>query len=229
MNSKSLMRAAFSFVAALVFATIGVNAIAQTSGYVMDQRGLVVKTPFGLCVRTGYWTPAMATAECDPDLVPKMPAATPAPRMAPPPPAPRMAPPPPARRPAPMTEKVTFSADALFDFDKSAIRSDAKSSLDSLVSKLKGVKVDTIIVIGHADRIGSNAYNLKLSLRRAISVKDYLVSKGVPGNRIYTEGKGERQPVTKPGQCKGRKSPKLIACLQPDRRVVVEIVGTHSR
>jgi len=230
MNFRSVMRAAFSSISLLVFCIVGMEANAQISGYVTDQRGLVVKTPFGLCVRTGYWSPAMATVECDPDLIPKKPAPAPAaPRVAPPPPKPRAAPPAPPRRPTPVMEKVTLSADALFDFDKAVIRPDARTSLDGLVNKVRGVKVDTLIVIGHADRIGSDAYNMKLSLRRADAVKGYLVSKGIPANRIYTEGKGERQPATKAGACKGLRDKKLIACLQPDRRVVVEIVGTRSR
>ena len=85
-----------------------------------------------------------------------------------------------------------------------------------------------MIAVGHADRIGSAAYNQKLSEKRAASVKDYLVKKGIPANRVYTEGKGSKQPVTKPGECKGPKSAKVIACLQPDRRVDIEIIGTSK-
>ncbi|MBI2316118.1 MAG: OmpA family protein [Betaproteobacteria bacterium] len=219
---------------ALLLGTVSAPASAQTSGYLLDQRGAVVKSPNNLCWRTGYWSPAMATAECDPDLVPKKPAAPPpikkpAPPAKPPAPAPRAKPPAPAPRVTPVTQKVTLSADALFDFDKSVIRPDGRTRLDELVGRIKGVSVETIIAIGHADRIGSNAYNMKLSQRRADSVKAYLVSKGIPANRIHTEGRGEKEPVTKPGQCKGtKKTPKLVACLQPDRRVVIEVVGTRS-
>lgn len=217
-------------VAALALPTIAMDANAQTSGYVMDQRGAVVKSGFGLCWRTGFWTPAMATEECDPDLVPKKPVAPkPAPKAAPPAPAPKAAPPKPAARIAPVGEKVTLSADSLFDFDKSVIRPDGKTKLDDLVGRIKTINLDTVIAIGHTDRFGSDAYNMKLSQRRAEAVKAYLVSKGVPANRIHTEGKGEKQPVTKPGSCKGKKSTKVIACLQPDRRVVVEVVGTRKQ
>ena len=218
-------------VAALTLTAFGADVSAQSSGYLTDQRGVVVKSGFGLCWRTGYWSPAMATQECDPaDLVPKKPALlAPAARATPPAPAPQAKPPAPAPRVAPVTQKVTLSADALFDFDKSAIRPDGKARLDDLVRSIKAVSVDTIIAIGHTDRIGSDAYNMKLSQRRAESVKAYLVSAGVAANRIHTEGKGKKEPVTKPGNCKGKKSTKVIACLQPDRRVVIEVVGTRSR
>jgi OOP family OmpA-OmpF porin len=163
----------------------------------------------------------MATTECDPDLVPKKPMAAPAP-------APRAAPPAPARAPAPaakpapkpVKEKVTMAADAHFDFDKSALKPEGKAKLDDLVGKLKAVNLEVVIAIGHTDSIGSNAYNQKLSLRRASSVRDYLISKGVVANRIYTEGKGETQPVadnkTKEGRAK-------------NRRVEIEVVGTRQR
>ena len=218
----------------IAFSAPAMNVSAQTvdkSGYLQDTRGDVVKNPYNLCWRTGYWSPALAIAECDPDLVPK-----PAPRPTPAAPAPTPAPKPaaPAPKPAPKpaavspaTGKVTLSADALFDFDKSVIKPAAKGKLDDLVGKIKGINLEVAIAIGHADRIGSDAYNNKLSLRRADSVKAYLVSKGIPANRIYTEGKGEKQPVKDCPAMKDRK--KLIECLQPNRRVEVEVVGTRGK
>ena len=201
------------------------GAFAQDNGCVQaPTSGVTVKNPFGLCWRTGYWTPAMATTECDPDLVPKKAAPAPAPVAAPPAPAPAATP-----AATPVAEKVTLSADTLFDFDKSALRSDGKAKLDDLVGKLKAVDVQTIIDIGYADRIGSKAYNLKLSNRRAETVKAYLVSKGVAADRILAKGKGEENPVTRPGQCKGHVTRKLIKCLQPDRRVEIEVIGTRTR
>ena len=190
------------------------------SGYWMEPAAnLPWRNAEGQCWRASYWTPAMATEQCDPDLVKKPEAA------APPPP-----PPPPPARPAPMMEKVTLSADTLFDFDKAVIRNDAEAKLDALVGKLKSVDLETVIDVGYTDRIGSEAYNLKLSQRRADAVKAYLVSRGIAADRIEAEGKGKANPVTHPGQCKGRKATrKLIACLQPDRRVEIEVIGTRAR
>ncbi|HYS58094.1 MAG TPA: OmpA family protein [Burkholderiales bacterium] len=146
------------------------------------------------------------------------PAPAPAPRVEPPPPP---APPP---APAPKPEKVTTASTVNFDFDRYVIRPDAGSKLDDLVGKLRNVNLEVIIAVGHADRIGSDAYNMKLSVRRADSVKAYLVSKGIGASRIYTEGKGERQPVK---DCKGSaKTKELIACLEPNRRVESEAVGS---
>ena len=147
------------------------------------------------------------------------PAPAPAPQ-APPPPPPPPAPP----KPAPKAEKVTTASTVNFDFDRYVIRPDARSKLDDLVTKLRDVNLEVVIAVGHADRIGSDAYNMKLSVRRADSVKAYLVSKGIAASRIYTEGKGKRQPVK---DCKGdKKTKELIACLQPNRRVETEAVGS---
>ena len=218
--------ARFVMIAGLVVG-IGGKAMAETPGidmkgnvgYVIDQRGNVAKSGAGLCWRTGYWTPAMAIEECDPELV-KKPEAAPAPAPAP---APVAAPVP---TPKPAAEKVTLAADTLFDFDKAVLRPEGKAKLDEVVDKAKEIKLEVIIAVGHADRIGTDAYNQKLSERRAASVKEYLVAKGIEANRVYTEGKGKKQPVTKPDQCPGPKSKKVIECLQPDRRVEIEVIGT---
>jgi OOP family OmpA-OmpF porin len=161
----------------------------------------------------------MAIAECDPDLVKKdAPAA-----------APKAAAPAaeaPAAAPKPAAQKVTLAADALFDFNKATLRAEGTEKLTKLVNDLQGMKLEVIIAVGHADRLGSDAYNQKLSEKRAAAVKTFLVGKGIEPNRVYTEGKGEKQPVTKADQCKGGKSAKVIACLQPDRRVDIEVIGT---
>lgn len=193
-----------------------------TVGYVIDQRGYVAKSGTGLCWRTGYWTPAMAIEECDPDLVKKAAPAAAAPAAA----APAAAAP--AAAPKPAAQKVTLAADALFDFNKAVLRPEGKAKLDKLAGDIKGIKLEVIIAVGHADRFGTDAYNQKLSEKRAEAVKAYLVSKGVEPNRVYTEGKGEKQPITKADQCKGPKSKKAIDCLQPDRRVEIEVIGTKQ-
>ena len=94
-----------------------------------------------------------------------------------------------------MATKVTYAADAFFDFDKSVLKPEGKAKLDDLVSKVKGINLEVIIAVGHTDSVGSDAYNQKLSVRRSEAVKAYLVSKGIEKNRVYTEGKGEKQPV----------------------------------
>jgi OOP family OmpA-OmpF porin len=213
---------------AILAATLGITASlaqAQTASnrvYVIDNRGEVAKSGFGLCWRTGYWTPAAAANDpagcaCDKDLLPKEKCE---------PMAKSMAATPAATGVKPAGEKITLAADALFDFNKSTLRAEGKAKLDELVSKAKAIKLEVIIAVGHADRIGTDAYNQKLSEKRAAAVKEYLVGKGIEANRVYTEGKGKKQPVTKADQCKGGKSKKVIDCLQPDRRVDIEVIGT---
>ncbi len=169
-----------------------------------------------LCWRDAGWTPATAAPGCDGALVaPKPAAAAPAPAPA----APAAAP---AAKPAPapaVASKVTYAADAFFDFDKAVLKPEGKAKLDDLVSKVKGINLEVIIAVGHTDSVGSDAYNQKLSVRRSEAVKAYLVSKGIEKNRVYTEGKGEKQPVadnkTKEGRAK-------------NRRVEIEVVGTRA-
>lgn len=128
----------------------------------------------------------------------------------------------------PPKKTVTFLADSLFDFDKATVRPAGKQTLDKFAADLRGTTFDVVTVTGHTDRIGSRAYNISLSARRAEAVKTYLVDPaGIPVAKITTRGAGESEPVTKPGECKGEKATKaLIACLQPDRRVEVEVSGT---
>lgn len=195
-------------------------AAEQPEGYASDGRGEVARDSSGDCWRTGYWTPAMAIYECDPDLLPK-----PEKKAAAPAPVPAPVPAPALAEPA----KVTLHADELFDFDKAVLKPGGKQALDDLVSQLQGFKYDTIVTIGYTDRIGSDAYNKKLSVRRAEAVKSYLVKeKGIDADKIFTDGKGKANPVTG-DTCKGTKKTKaLIACLAPDRRVEVEVAGTRE-
>jgi OOP family OmpA-OmpF porin len=190
-NLKNL--AAFVATAALATA-----AMAQNIDNWRSASGDVWKNSTGDCWRDANWTPATAAPGCG------APAAAPAPK---------------AAAPVAAASKVTYAADAFFDFDKSVLKPAGKAKLDDLVSKVKGINLEVIIAVGHTDSIGTDAYNQKLSVRRAESVKAYLISKGIEKNRIYTEGKGEKQPVadnkTKEGRAK-------------NRRVEIEVVGTRK-
>jgi OOP family OmpA-OmpF porin len=192
--------------------------------YLIDAERDVVKSGFGLCWHTSFGPPPPAGPECNPNYVAAVapPAVQPAPA-APPVQVAAMTPP----APVPVAEKLTLDADTLFDFDKSTLRPAGRDALDTFIGKLKDISPETIMTIGHADRIGSERYNQRLSEQRVASVKAYMVSKGVEAGRIYTEGKGETQPVTKAEDCAGPKSAKVIACLQPDRRVDIEVIGTR--
>ena len=167
------------------------------------------------CWRNNFWTPATAAPGCDGAIVAQAPAAAPAP-------APVAAPaaPAPAPAPAPAATKVTYAADAFFDFDKSVIKPEGKAKLDDLVGKIKDINLEVIIAVGHTDSVGSDSYNQKLSVRRSEAVKAYLVSKGIEKNRVYTEGKGEKQPVADNKTAEGRAK---------NRRVEIEVVGTRSK
>jgi OOP family OmpA-OmpF porin len=159
--------------------------------------------------------------EPPPPVVARAPVVAPVAAPAPPPPPP---PPPPPRR-----IKVSFSADSLFDFAKDTVRPAGKEALNAFAAQLKGSQFDVITVTGYTDRIGSHAYNMNLSTRRAEAVKSYLVEiAGIPADKITARGADGSEPVTKPDECPGQqRTPKLIACLQPDRRVDVEVVGTQ--
>ena len=166
-----------------------------------------------LCWRDAFWTPATAAVGCDGAIVAAAPA--PAPVAAPAPAAAPVA----APVPVVAAAKVTYAADAFFDFDKAVLKPAGKAKLDDLVAKVKDINLEVIIAVGHTDSIGTDAYNQKLSVRRSEAVKAYLVSKGIEKNRVYTEGKGEKQPVadnkTKDGRSK-------------NRRVEIEVVGTRA-
>jgi OOP family OmpA-OmpF porin len=221
---KKLNQVASLFAVAVLVSS---GAFAQTVDNWRGTDGTLLKNGSGdLCWRDSSWTPATAAQGCDgaikpvPKVVPKP--APPAPVVVPPA-APKVvappAPPPPAR-PAPVSEKVTFASDTFFDFDKSALKADAKAKLDDLVAKTRGLNLEVIIAVGHTDSVGADAYNQKLSVARSEAVKAYLVSKGVEKNRVYTEGKGEKQPVADNKTAEGRAK---------NRRVEIEVVGTRNR
>jgi OOP family OmpA-OmpF porin len=125
-------------------------------------------------------------------------------------------------------QRVSYAAESFFAFDRSELKPEGKTALDTFASQLKGSSYDTITVQGYADRLGAPAYNQTLSMARAESVKSYLVSNGqLDGSKIATSGKGEMEPVTLPDACRGSMSERVIACLQPDRRVEIEVSGTR--
>ena len=127
----------------------------------------------------------------------------------------------------PSASKITVAADVLFDFNKATLSVEGMKKLDELAAKVSSLSLEVVIAVGHADRLEDKKNNGKvLSEKRTAAIRNYLVSKGVPANKIYTEGKGSTQPVTKPDQCQGTKSSTVIKCLQPNRRVDIEIIGT---
>ena len=209
----------------LASAVLATAAGAQTVDNWRSGAGDAWKNGSGQCWRTSSWTPATAAVGCDGAIVATpapAPAAAPAPRAAAPaaaPAAPAARPPAPAPAPAPAAAtKVTYAADTFFDFNKSALKADGKAKLDDLVGKVKAINLEVIIAVGHTDSVGADAYNQKLSVKRADAVKAYLVTKGIEKNRVYTEGKGEKQPVADNKTDAGRSK---------NRRVEIEVVGTR--
>jgi OmpA-OmpF porin, OOP family len=225
---KKLNKVAVLFASAALAAPIAAFAQAKPVDNWRAADGTVWKNGSNeLCWRDANWTPATADEKCDGAIKPPPPPA-PAPPVAPPPPppapapAPRVAPPPPpAPAPAaPVSEKVTFAADAFFDYAKADLKPEAKAKMDDLVGKTQGVNLEVIIAVGHTDSTGNQELNNKLSVNRAEAVKNYLTSKGIEKNRVYTEGKGDKQPVADNKTNEGRAK---------NRRVEIEVVGTRTR
>jgi len=206
------------------------DSFPEKTGYLIDSRGTLVKNSYGECWRTGYWTPAMAIEECDPDLLNKdKPKEAEHISAAPVPAAPSETKPHAvavvaAEKPA---VAAYFNAESLFDFDKAVVNPEGQKILDEKIVTGMNMhpEVELLIITGHADRIGTEGYNQGLSERRANAVKAYLVKQGVAAERMRASGKGESEPNPEANTkqaCKGTRGNKLIACLQPDRRVTVE-------
>ncbi|HET7363630.1 MAG TPA: OmpA family protein [Burkholderiales bacterium] len=203
------------------------NPPPPSSGYVGSGAGVVATNPYGLCWRSGAeWSPDKAALPCD--AVPRA-AVAPVP-VAQAAPAPVVAAAPPA--PPRVIEKISLNTDVLFGFNKAELTSAGEQKLDELAKSAQGADVDKVVLTGHADRIGSEDYNQKLSEERAQAVADYLASKGVDRSHLQVEAKGKSEPITG-DQCdklgpENNKNQKLIACLQPDRRVDAELLGSRE-
>jgi OOP family OmpA-OmpF porin len=202
---KKLNKVAILIAATLLSAVAGAQEIHNWK----SASGDVWKNVAGECWRDASWTPATAAPGCDGALT-----ATKAP-------AAPMAAAPAAVVAAPVAAaaKVSFAADAFFDFDKSVLKPEGKAKMDDLVSKSKGINLEVMIAVGHTDSVGSDGYNQKLSVARAEAVKAYLLSKGIEKSRVYTEGKGKQNPKADNKTSQGRAE---------NRRVDIELVGTRA-
>ena len=198
---------------AAAFALASGSVMAGDYANLTDAQGVPVRDASGACVQTN----GVKHPDCQPKKAPPPPPKKEEPKKAPPPPPPKKEAPKPA--PKSVKQSIVIQADALFDFDKSVVRPDGKKSIDAAIAKLKGVDIEMVIATGHTDSIGTDAYNQKLSERRAAAVKDYLVSKGMPAAKITTIGKGESQPVATNKTAEGR---------QKNRRVDIEFKGVKQ-
>jgi OOP family OmpA-OmpF porin len=195
----------------------GINDINEKS-LLIDSRGVPVTNSFGECWHTGYGPAPSWNGVCHaqvPAPVAQYVAPIPAPVV--------MA----KAAPLPVYERVAFDANILFDSDKSALRPAGRDKLDAFVSNIRGLNSQSIMAIGYADRMGTDADNQVLSQQRVDAVKDYLVGKGIASNRVQTSARGETQPTTFAGECKDANNATNVACMQPDRHVFIEVSGTR--
>jgi OOP family OmpA-OmpF porin len=199
------------FITALLASAVNAQTIDNWTA-----SGAPVKNSTNLCWRDANWTPATAHPDCDGALKPApvkavAPVAVPV-TVTPATPAPRA-----AEAPRPLVIKHSYAADAFFDFDRAVIRPEGKAKLDALVAQISKITLEVVIAVGHTDSVGTDAYNQKLGDRRAQAVKAYLISRGVERNRVYTESRGEKQPVADNKTSVGRAK---------NRRVEIEVIGT---
>jgi OOP family OmpA-OmpF porin len=224
-NTFTRKHTALAVACALALGIFSVTANAQIpdisninqKALVVDARGAAVMSGFGECWHTGYGPAPSWTAGCGgvaPVAVAQYVAPAPAPVVV-------------AAVKQPIYEKVAFDANVLFDSDKSALRPAGRDTLDAFAAKIRGLESQSILAIGYADRMGTDAHNQVLSQQRVDAVKDYLVGKGIAANRVQTSAKGESQPTTLLGDCKDANNPTNVACMQPDRHVFIEVSGTR--
>jgi len=206
-NTKTLLLLAAA--AALSAAAFNASAAQPVDGYLNGPSGEIWRDPSGLCWRTGDWTPGMANSACNPQTA-KTSARKPLAKAA----------------PIPVPQKVMLKSDALFPFNRASLTPADRAKLDTLANRLAALNVRSVVATGHADPLGSPAYNQDLSLRRADSVKSFLISKGISADRIRVSGKGARQA---PKLCPTETSRSArIACLAPDRCVQLQVTGTRA-
>ena len=197
---------------------LGAPALAGGSdGYLTDSAAKPVRSYSGECVHTYAWREGFRFADCEPAPAPVVEA-----------PAPVVEQTPPAPVPVPVPQNVPFriSMDAFFDFDQATLRPEGKAALEELARRLAVTQYDKLAIVGHADRIGAAAYNLKLSARRASAMREYLIAQGIDADRISSAGVGESEPVA---SCRGERGRRLVACLQPDRSAQLTAVGSELR
>jgi OOP family OmpA-OmpF porin len=214
-KQRTILAVACALALGAFSATVNAQDINE-NGLVKDSSGRQVMSGFGLCVHSGFGPAPSWTAGCHVRV------ATPLAQY-----FEKTIPAPAAAGPFAVYETVVFDANVLFDSNKSNLRAAGRDSLDSFVVRIRGLEAKSVMAIGYADRMGSNASNQILSQERVDTVKAYLVSQGVASNRVDTSARGERQPTTWPSDCKDANTPKNVACMQPDRHVFIEISGSR--
>jgi len=226
---------ALAVTCALALSMFSTISIAQQrdvneTALLLDTRNGAVMSGTGLCWHTAYGPAPMWTSGCHADVpAPVAQYVAPAPQLAAAPaPVPALAPViVAAAAPLPVYEKVAFDANVLFDSNKSDLRPAGRATLDSFIAKIDGLESQSVMAIGYADRMGSDASNQVLSEERVNNVKSYLVSRGVPANRVQTSAWGESRPSTYATDCKDANNATNVACMQPDRHVFIEISGSR--
>lgn len=219
-NASSMTQLSVAVTVALALGAslgaAGADDRSRSSGYLTDKTDGVVKSGYGLCWHSGFGPEPLSAAACEPIVADVQAPAGPA------------APQPAVQTAAePARERLSFDADTLFDFDRSELRPAGIVALRAFVGKLKAIEPDMIQAVGHTDRLGTDDYNRRLSEQRVEAVKAYLVSQGIDAANVHTEAKGASEPITRLGECPGVQSASVIACLQPDRRVEVEVNGVQ--
>jgi OOP family OmpA-OmpF porin len=207
---------------ALAFSALSATAVAQQpdeKALITDARGEPVKSGSGLCVHSAFGPAPLWTMGCHPYQPVQAAYVAPAEKAAPVYVA--------AAAPLAIYENVSFDANILFESDKSALRSNGRAQLDQFVDKIHGLDSQSIVAVGYADRMGTDASNLTLSRERVDAVRSYLVAKGIAWDRVQTSAKGESRPSTYAGECKDANNAKNVACMQPDRHVFIEVSGTR--